>query len=148
MKEKSIHRITEFSDGLGSNGPQRSTISNPSALGRDFFQQTRLLRASSNLALNTARDGGIYSFSEQPVPESTTLTGKNLFQISNLNPFQFEAVTPCPIPAASLEPAKISFISPQQVIQTLPITTVSSGCLQTESAFNFYPYSVCICVST
>ncbi|NXC12410.1 MTAP2 protein, partial [Corythaeola cristata] len=38
-------------------GPQRSSSSNPPAMGRDTFHRTRSLKASSSLALNTSRDG-------------------------------------------------------------------------------------------
>ena len=35
-------------------------------MGRDIFHQARLLKALSNVALNTAREGAANSFSGQP----------------------------------------------------------------------------------
>jgi len=42
---------------LGWKGPYRPSGPNPPALSRDIFHQTRLFKALSNLALNTAREG-------------------------------------------------------------------------------------------
>jgi len=39
-------------------GPFKSLSYNPPAMGRDTFHWTRLLKAPSNLALNTSRDRG------------------------------------------------------------------------------------------
>ena len=49
--------IIELQSGLGWKGPYRPSCSTPPAMGRDPFHQPRVLRALSNLALNTARDG-------------------------------------------------------------------------------------------
>jgi len=57
--------------------------SNPRAVGRDTFHQPRVLRALSNLALDTAREG---KTSLGNLGQAiTTLTGKNFFLLSSLN---------------------------------------------------------------
>jgi len=52
---------------------------------RDTFHQTRLLRAPSNLALNTAREGAATAPLGNLFQCLTTLMVKNFFLISNLN---------------------------------------------------------------
>jgi len=54
--------------------------SNPPAMSRDTFYQTRLLKAPSNLALNTSR-----AFLGNLFQCCTTLMVKNFFLIPNLN---------------------------------------------------------------
>jgi len=51
--------IIQSWNGLGWKGPYRSSSSNPPAMGRDVFHQTRLLRTPSSLSLNTAREGAL-----------------------------------------------------------------------------------------
>jgi len=76
------HRIIE---NLGWKGPYGSSSSNPPAMGRDTFPQTRLLKAPSNLALNRAREGAATASLGNLCQGLTTLTVKNFFLISNLN---------------------------------------------------------------
>jgi len=52
-----MEEFIEPQNGLGWKGPYRSFNSNPPAMSRDIFPQPRVLRAPSNLALNTAREG-------------------------------------------------------------------------------------------
>jgi len=54
----------------------------PPAMGRDTSHQTRLLKAPSNLALNTAREGAATASLGNLCQGLTTLTVKNFF----LNP--------------------------------------------------------------
>jgi len=75
----------ESQNGLGWNGPYRSSRSNPSALGRDPFHQTRLLRAPSNLALNTAKEGAATASLGNLGQGLNTFIVKNFFLRSNLN---------------------------------------------------------------
>ena len=53
-------------------------------MSRDTFHYTRLLRAPSNLALDTSREGVSTTSLGNPFPCLTTLIVKNLFLISNL----------------------------------------------------------------
>jgi len=57
----------------------------PPAVGRDTFHQTRLLKAPSNLALNTAREGAATASLGSQCQGLTTLTVKNFFLISSLS---------------------------------------------------------------
>jgi len=57
---RTFKEIIESENGLGWKGPQRSSGSNRPAMSRDISHQTRLLRAPSNLALNTAREGAYF----------------------------------------------------------------------------------------
>jgi len=52
---------------------------------RDIFHQPRLLRAPSNLALSTAREGAATASLGNLGQSLTTLMGKNFFLISHLN---------------------------------------------------------------
>jgi len=54
-------------------------------MGRDPFHQPTVLRAPSNLALNTAREGAATASLGNLGNGLTILTGKNFFFISNLN---------------------------------------------------------------
>jgi len=58
-------------------------VSNPPAMGRDTFHWTRLLRAPSNLALNTAREGASTASLGNLFQCLTTLRIKNLFLRTN-----------------------------------------------------------------
>jgi len=62
-------------------------------MSRDVFHQTRLLRAPSNLAFNTAREGASTAYLGNLCQYLTTLMVKNCFLISNLN-----------LPSFSLQP--------------------------------------------
>jgi len=62
-------------------------------MSRHIFHQTRLLRAPSSLALNTARDGAATAYLGNLCQCFTTLMVKNFFLISNLN-----------LPSSSLDP--------------------------------------------
>jgi len=55
------------------------------AMGRDTFHQTRLLRAPSSLALNTATEGAVTASLGNLCQGLTTHRVKNFFLISNLN---------------------------------------------------------------
>jgi len=74
-------------------------VPNP-AMGRDTFHQTRLLRAPSYLALNTAREGASTASLGNLCQCLTTLRVKNLFLVSNLN-----------LPSFSLKPLNLSLHS-------------------------------------
>jgi len=65
-------------------------------VSRDIFHQTRVLRAPSNLALNTASEGAATAFLASLCQCFTTLMVKNFFLISNLN-----------LPSFSLEPFRL-----------------------------------------
>jgi len=54
-------------------------------MGRDTFHQTRLLRAPSNPALNTSREGAATTSQGNLFQCLTTLLVKNFFLIANLN---------------------------------------------------------------
>jgi len=54
-------------------------------MGRDLFHQPRAVRAPSNLALNTAREGTATASLGNLGQGLTTLMVKNFFLISNLN---------------------------------------------------------------
>jgi len=54
-------------------------------MSRDVFHQTRLLRAPSNLALNTAREGAATASLGNLGQCFTTLMVKNFFLIFSLN---------------------------------------------------------------
>jgi len=68
-------------------------VPTPPAMGRDIFHQPRLLRAPSNMALNTAREGAATASLGNLGQCLTTLMGKNFFPISHQN-----------LPSFSLEP--------------------------------------------
>ena len=88
LKDSQNHRMArverDFKDHL---------VPTPPALSRDVFHQTRLLRAPSNLALNTAREGAATASLGNLFQCFTTLMLKNFFQTSNLN-----------LPSFSLQP--------------------------------------------
>jgi len=54
-------------------------------MSRDIFHQPRVLRAPSNLALSTAREGAATASPGNLGQGLTTLMGKNFFLISHLN---------------------------------------------------------------
>jgi len=54
-------------------------------MGRDPFHQPRELRAPSNLALNTAREGAARASLGNLCQGLTTFIGKSFFLRSNLN---------------------------------------------------------------
>ena len=66
-------------------------------MSRDVLHQTRVLRAPSNLALNTAREGAATASLGNLGQGLTTLMGKNFFPISNLN-----------LPSFNLQPSPLS----------------------------------------
>ena len=65
-------------------------------MSRDIFHQTRLLRAPSNLALNTVREGAATASLGNLCQGLTTLMVKNFFLMSNLNLPSF-SVQPFPL---------------------------------------------------
>ena len=70
--------------------------SKPPTLGRDTFHQTRLLKAPSNLALNTSMEGAATTYLGNLFQCLTILIVKNFFLISNLN-----------LPSVSLKPLSL-----------------------------------------
>jgi len=60
-------------------------VPTPPAMGRDPFHQTRLLRAPSNLALNTASEGAAIASLGNLCHCLITLRVKNFVLVSNLN---------------------------------------------------------------
>jgi len=64
---------------------QDHLVPTPPAMSRDVFDQTRLLRAPSNLGLNTARERAATASLGNLFQCFTTLMVKNFFLISNLN---------------------------------------------------------------
>jgi len=54
-------------------------------MGRDIFHYTRLLRAPSNLALDTSREGAVTASLAKLFQCLTALIVKNFFLISDLN---------------------------------------------------------------
>ena len=79
--------LPESQNGL--EGTFRGHLAQPPAVSRDIFNQTRFLRAPSNLALNVSKDGA-----------STTSLG-NLFQCFTLP--SNKAVAPCPLATSPSE---------------------------------------------
>jgi len=61
-------RPTQSQHGLGWKGPLQPIQSDPTALSRDISNQTRLLRAPSNLALDVSRDGALRFSSRSTLP--------------------------------------------------------------------------------
>jgi len=77
------HRITDW---FGLEGTLKIIWSNPPAMGRDPFHQPEVLPAPSSLALNPAREGPATASLGSLGQGLSTLTGKNFFLLSNLNP--------------------------------------------------------------
>ena len=76
--------IIEPWNGLGWKGPYRASSSNLPAVGRDTSHQTRLLKAPSSLALNTAREGAATASLGNLFQCLITLMVKNFFLLPNL----------------------------------------------------------------
>ena len=70
----------------------------PPATGRDPCHQPRVLRAPSNPALSTAREGAATASLGNLGQGLTTLRVKNLFLLCNLN-----------LPSSSLKPSPLSY---------------------------------------
>jgi len=88
--------VRESWNGLGWKGLERIIQSqHPSTLGHIFYQP-RLLRAPSNLALNTARNGAGTASLGNMCQGLTTLTVKSFFCLSNLNLLSF-SLKPSPL---------------------------------------------------
>jgi len=60
------------------------TSSNPPAMSRDTFHQTRVLQTPSNLALNTVREGAATASLGNLCRGLSTLAVKNFVLLSNL----------------------------------------------------------------
>jgi len=88
--------VLEPQNGLGWKGPSRSSSSNPPAMSRDTFHQTRVLKALSNLALNPAREGAATASLGNLGQGFTTPRAKNFFLVSDLN-----------LPSVSLKPSPL-----------------------------------------
>jgi len=82
---KYLHRIIESQNGRGWKGSYGSCSSHPPAMGSGPFHQTWVLKAPSNLTLNTTREGAATPSLGNLVQGLTTLRGKNFFLLSNLN---------------------------------------------------------------
>jgi len=76
------HRIMEW---FGLEGTLKLLWFQPPAMSRDVSHQPRVLRAPSNLALSTAREGAATASLGSVGQGLTTLRGKNFFLISHLN---------------------------------------------------------------
>ena len=79
---KYYYRIIEW---FGLGGTLKLIWFQPPAMSRDIFHQSMLLRAPSNLAMSTAREGAATASLGNLGQGLTTLTGKDFFLISNLN---------------------------------------------------------------
>jgi len=77
-----VHRVTGW---FGLEGTLQIIYFHPYALGRDCFPQPRVLRAPSNLALSTAREGPSTASLGSLGQGLTTLKVKSFFLMSNLN---------------------------------------------------------------
>ena len=103
---------TERWNGSGGKGPLEAIESNPPAVSRDIFNQTRLLRAPSNLAFIVSRDGAATTSLGNLGQGFTTLTVKNFFLISSLNlpSPSLKPLLPVLLKQASLERLTSSFL--------------------------------------
>ena len=70
---------------MGWKEAYRSSSSNVPAVGRGIFHQTSLLKAPSNLSLNTSREGTATASPGYLYQCLTTLLVKNFFLMSNIN---------------------------------------------------------------
>ena len=70
---------------FGLEGTLRIIWFHPPAISRDIFPQPRVLRAPSNLALSTAREGPSTASLGSLGQGLTTLKVKSFFLMSNLN---------------------------------------------------------------
>ncbi|KAK4819180.1 hypothetical protein QYF61_025995 [Mycteria americana] len=96
---------------------QRSPSSNPSAMGRDIFHQTRWLKAPSNLTLNNSNDGA-----------STTPLGNQC-----LSTLIFKTITPCPIATGPTKKSVPIFLtSPLEVLKSCNKVSLEPSLLQAE----------------
>jgi len=99
------HRIIQW---FGLEGTLQTISFQPPAMGRDPFHQTRVLRAPSNLALNTAREGAAIASLGNLGQGLTTLMVKNFFLIFNLD-----------LPSFSLKPSPL--VASLQALVTAPL---------------------------
>jgi len=76
-----LFRITEWFELEGTF--KGHLIPPPPATGRDSFHQTRLLRATSNLALNAAREGAATASLGNLFQGLTTLRVKRVILLNN-----------------------------------------------------------------
>jgi len=88
--------------------PYRPSNPTPPVVGRDTFHQTRSLRAPSNLALNTAREGAATASLSNLGQGLTTLIVKKFFLVSNLN-----------LPSFSLKPLPV-VLARQALVKSHP----------------------------
>ena len=88
---------------LWVEGNFRGQLAQPPAVSGDIFNQTRLLRAPSSLALNVSRDGASTTSLGNLSQCFTTLTVKNFSLTSSLN-----------LPSLSLKP--LLLVLPQQAL--------------------------------
>jgi len=100
----------ESQSGLGWKGPLEAIQSKPSAVSRDNFDQTGLLRAPFNLAWNVPRDGASTTSLGNLGQGFTTLIVKNCFPISSLN-----------LPSLSLKPSPLVLLQ-QALLKRFPLS--------------------------
>jgi len=98
------HRNTDW---VGWEGTFKCHPAQPPAMGRDIFNQSRVLRAPSNLAWNGSRDGASPTNLGNLGQGFTTFLMKNLFLMSSLN-----------LPPFSLKPSPL-VLSQQALLRSL-----------------------------
>ena len=105
-------------------------------MDRDTFHETRLLKALSNLALNTARDrapaaslGNLFQCLTTLIHIEELLS--YIWSKSTL--FQFKAITPCPVTTRPCEKFLSSFLAgPLQVLEGCSKVSSEPSLLQAE----------------
>ena len=107
--EIALKKLSVITESWNALGPWRSPSSSLPSRGRDIFHQTRLLKATSNLALSTPREGASTTSLGQLFQCLTALIGKNFFLISNLNLHSFSSK---PLPLALSRHALVKSPSP------------------------------------
>jgi len=93
LQEPFYHRIIEW---FGLEGTLKTISFQPRAMSRDTFHYTRLLKAPSNLALDTAREGADTASLGNLFQCLNTLIIKNFFFITSLNLSSF-SLKPLPL---------------------------------------------------
>ena len=124
----------------GWKAPLKDIQLQPPAMGRDPFRQPRVLRAPSNLALNTAREGAATASLGNLGQGLTTLRVKNFFLISSLNLPSF-SLKPSPL-VLSLH-ALVKSPSPallQQVLESCSKVSPQPSLLQAEQPHLSQPF--------
>jgi len=99
-------------NGLGWQGPYRSSSSNPPATGQGHLPLDQVAQSPIQPGLEPCQGGGIYNFSGQPVsvphhPHSKEFLSYIQFKFVL---FQFKAITPCPITTCPCKKSLSSFL--------------------------------------